>query len=174
MVFTFNCYRDPKTFWSYDIIHIRFPKYSYVHRISSVILLSIRKNLCSLRFIVIMTDIQNFCDRNSVTHNKNQNAIGSIHVKNPIYKTWFTAHVSGMTTTDEIPWPWLYSLIHIILMFFIWSGNHKFYIQFLRLLRLQWFIITLYYFYIFSFFLLSLSCFYPVIGLFSYVRCLNY
>jgi hypothetical protein len=36
------------------------------------------------------------------------------------------------------------SLIHIILMFFIWSGNHKFYIQFLRLLGLQSFIITLY------------------------------
>jgi hypothetical protein len=34
--------------------------------------------------------------------------------------------------------------IHIILMFFIWSGNHKFYIQFLRLLGLQSFIITLY------------------------------
>jgi hypothetical protein len=63
------------------------------------------KKLVSLSFIVIMTDIQNFCDRNSVTHNKNQNAIGSIHVKNPIYKTWFIAHVSGMTTTDEIPWP---------------------------------------------------------------------
>jgi hypothetical protein len=37
-----------------------------------------------------------------------------------------------------------YSLIHIILMFSMWSGNHKFYIQFLRLLRLQTFIITLY------------------------------
>jgi hypothetical protein len=34
--------------------------------------------------------------------------------------------------------------LHIILMFFIWSGNHKFYIQFLRLLGLQSFIITLY------------------------------
>jgi hypothetical protein len=35
-------------------------------RHSSVILLSIRKNLCSrprLSFIVIMTDIQNFCER---------------------------------------------------------------------------------------------------------------
>jgi hypothetical protein len=38
----------------------------------------------------------------------------------------------------------VYSLIHIILMFFIWSGNHKFYIQFLRLLALQSFRITLY------------------------------
>jgi hypothetical protein len=45
--------------------------YSYDHGISSVILLSIRKKcVCSLSFIVIMTDIQNFCDRNSVTHNK--------------------------------------------------------------------------------------------------------
>jgi hypothetical protein len=35
-----------------------------------------------------------------------------------------------------------YSLIHIILMFFIWSGNHKFHIQFLRLLGLQSFIIV--------------------------------
>jgi hypothetical protein len=36
-------------------------------RHSSVILLSIRKNLCSrprLSFIVIMTDIQNFCEKN--------------------------------------------------------------------------------------------------------------
>jgi hypothetical protein len=40
---------------------------------------------------------------------------------------------------------YVYSLIHITLMFFIWSGNHKFYIQFLRLvLRLQSFIVTLY------------------------------
>jgi hypothetical protein len=31
------------------------------------ILLSIRKKICSLSFIVIMTDIQNFYDRNSVT-----------------------------------------------------------------------------------------------------------
>jgi hypothetical protein len=57
--------------------------YSYGHGISSVILLSIRKNLCSLSFIVIMTDIQNFCNRNFV--NKNQNAtsnIFDIHVKN--------------------------------------------------------------------------------------------
>jgi hypothetical protein len=38
----------------------------------------------------------------------------------------------------------MYSLIHIILMFFIRSGNHKFYIQFLRLLELQSFIIILY------------------------------
>jgi hypothetical protein len=38
----------------------------------------------------------------------------------------------------------VYSLIHIILMFFIRSGNHKFYIQFSRLLRLQSFRITLY------------------------------
>jgi hypothetical protein len=32
-----------------------------------------------------MTDIQKFCDRNSVTHNKNQNATSNvfdIHVKN--------------------------------------------------------------------------------------------
>jgi hypothetical protein len=49
----------------------RASEYSYGHRISSVILLSIRKNLCNLSFIVIMTDIQHFCDRNSVTHNKN-------------------------------------------------------------------------------------------------------
>jgi hypothetical protein len=41
------------------------PLYSYGHGISSVILLSVRKNLCSLSFIV-MTDIQNFCDRNYV------------------------------------------------------------------------------------------------------------
>jgi hypothetical protein len=41
---------------------------------TSVILLSIRKKLCSLNFIITMTDIQNFCDRYSVTHNKNQNA----------------------------------------------------------------------------------------------------
>jgi hypothetical protein len=39
----------------------------------------------------------------------------------------------------------VYSLIHIILMFFLmWSGNHKFYIEFSRLLRLQSFRITLY------------------------------
>jgi hypothetical protein len=38
----------------------------------------------------------------------------------------------------------VYSLIHIILMFFVRSGNHKFYIQFLRLLGLQSFTITLY------------------------------
>jgi hypothetical protein len=52
-----------------------------------------------------MTDIQNICDRNSVTHNKNQNAKSNdfdIHVKNfnvglEIYKT--------CKTTDEIPWP---------------------------------------------------------------------
>jgi hypothetical protein len=50
--------------------------YSYGHRISSVILLSIQKKLVSLSFIVIMTDMKNFCDRNSVTHNKNQNTIG--------------------------------------------------------------------------------------------------
>jgi hypothetical protein len=48
--------------------------YSDGHGISSVILLSIRKNLCSLSFVVIMTDIQNVCDRSSVTHNKNKNA----------------------------------------------------------------------------------------------------
>jgi hypothetical protein len=51
--------------------NFKFLKYSYGHGILSVILLSIRKNLCNLSFIVIMTDIQNFCDRNSVTHNKN-------------------------------------------------------------------------------------------------------
>jgi hypothetical protein len=47
-----------------------------------------------------MTDIQNVCDRNSVTHNKNQNVISNvfdIHVKNSsvgleIYKTCFTAN----------------------------------------------------------------------------------
>jgi hypothetical protein len=38
----------------------------------------------------------------------------------------------------------VYSLIHTILMFFIWSGNHKFDIQFLRQLGLQSFRITLY------------------------------
>jgi hypothetical protein len=27
------------------------------------------KKVCSLSFIVVMTDIQNFCDRNSVKHN---------------------------------------------------------------------------------------------------------
>jgi hypothetical protein len=47
--------------------------YSYGHGISSVILVSIRKKLCSLSFIV-STNIQHFCDRGSVTHNKNQNA----------------------------------------------------------------------------------------------------
>jgi hypothetical protein len=31
----------------------------------------------------------------------------------------------------------VYSLIHIILIIFIWSGNHKFYIKFLRQLGLQ-------------------------------------
>jgi hypothetical protein len=40
-----------------------------------------KKKMCSLSFIVIMTDIQNFCDRNSVTHNKNDWQI-DIHVKN--------------------------------------------------------------------------------------------
>jgi hypothetical protein len=43
------------------------------------------KNLCNLSFIVITTDIQKFCGRNSVTHNKNQNATSNvfdIHVKN--------------------------------------------------------------------------------------------
>jgi hypothetical protein len=88
-------------------------RYSYGHGISSVILLSILKNLCSLSFIVIMTDIQNFCDRNSVTHNKNQNDTSNvcdIQVKNSnvklehgpstsmgykyVYKTCFTANVS--------------------------------------------------------------------------------
>jgi hypothetical protein len=40
----------------------------------------------------------------------------------------------------------VFSLIHIILMFFfMWSGNHKFYIPFSRLLRLQSLRITLYY-----------------------------
>jgi hypothetical protein len=76
--------------------------YSYGHGISSIVLLSIRKNFCSLSFIVIMTDIQNFCDRNSVTHNKNQNATSNvfdIRVKNSsvgleIYKTCFTVNVS--------------------------------------------------------------------------------
>jgi hypothetical protein len=38
----------------------------------------------------------------------------------------------------------VYSLIHIILKIFIWSGNHKFYIQFLRQLGLQSFRIILY------------------------------
>jgi hypothetical protein len=49
-----------------------------------------------------MTDIQNFCDRNSVTHNKNQNDnsnVFDIQIKNSnvgleIYKTCFTANVS--------------------------------------------------------------------------------
>jgi hypothetical protein len=49
-----------------------------------------------------MTDIQNFCDRNFVTHTKNQNVTSNvfdIHVKNSnvgleIYKTCFTANVS--------------------------------------------------------------------------------
>jgi hypothetical protein len=49
-----------------------------------------------------MTDIQNICDRNSDTHNKNQNAntnVFDIHGKNSnvgleIYKTCFTANVS--------------------------------------------------------------------------------
>jgi hypothetical protein len=38
----------------------------------------------------------------------------------------------------------VYSLIHIILKIFIWSGNYKFYNQFLRQLGLQSFRITLY------------------------------
>jgi hypothetical protein len=38
----------------------------------------------------------------------------------------------------------VYSLIHIILKIFIRSGNHKFYIQFLRQLGLESFRITLY------------------------------
>jgi hypothetical protein len=42
------------------------------------------------------------------------------------------------------------TLIHIILMFFIWSDNHTFYIQFLRLLGLQSFIITPTFFDIFN------------------------
>jgi hypothetical protein len=58
--------------------------------------------LCSLSFIVIMTDIQNVCDRNSVTYNKDQIAnsnVFDIHVKNSsvgleIYKTCLTANVS--------------------------------------------------------------------------------
>jgi hypothetical protein len=33
---------------------------------------------------------------------------------------------------------------HNLMFFFMWSGNHKFYIQFSRLLRLQSFRITLY------------------------------
>jgi hypothetical protein len=37
------------------------------------------------------------------------------------------------------------SLIHIILKIFIWSGNHKFYIQFLRQFGLQSLRITLYF-----------------------------
>jgi hypothetical protein len=42
-----------------------------------------------------MTDIQNFCDRNSVTQNQNANVF-DIHVKNSnvgleMYKTCFTA-----------------------------------------------------------------------------------
>jgi hypothetical protein len=52
--------------------------YSYGHGISSIILLSIRKNLCSLSFIVIVPDIQNFYERNSVMHNKNQNATSNV------------------------------------------------------------------------------------------------
>jgi hypothetical protein len=67
-----------------------------------VTLLSIRKNLCSLNFIVTMTDIQSFCDRYSVTHNKNQNATWhtwhDMDVKNSnvgcVYKTCLTANVS--------------------------------------------------------------------------------
>jgi hypothetical protein len=101
-------------------VYIRVCTYSYGHGISSVILLSIRKNVCTLSFIFTMTDIQHFCDRNSVTHKKYQHATSTvfdwqinIHVKNSnvgleIYKTCFTANVSWMTTTDEIPLPWLY------------------------------------------------------------------
>jgi hypothetical protein len=36
------------------------------------------------------------------------------------------------------------NLTHLFDDFFMWSGNHKFYIQFSRLLRLQSFRITLY------------------------------
>jgi hypothetical protein len=39
----------------------------------------------------------------------------------------------------------VYSLSRIILKIFIWSANHKFYIQFLRQLGLQSFKITLYF-----------------------------
>jgi hypothetical protein len=86
--------------------------YSYGHGISSAILLSLRKKLCSLSFIVIITDTQNFCHRNSVTHKKKDWQI-DIHVKNStvgllIYKACFTANVSWMTKTDEIPSPWVY------------------------------------------------------------------
>jgi hypothetical protein len=54
-----------------------------------------------------MTNIQNFCDRNSVTHNKNDRQI-DIYFKNSnveleIYKACFTANVSSTTTPDEIP-----------------------------------------------------------------------
>jgi hypothetical protein len=62
-----------------------------------------------------------------------------------------------------------YSLVHIILMFSMWSGNHKFYIQFLRLLRLQTFIITLYYYLVFSVYnvlrCLSISIFHCLLSL---------
>jgi hypothetical protein len=58
-------------FFEAIIEKIIFNKYSYGHGMSSVILLSNRKHLCSLSFIFIMTDIQNVFDRNCVTHNKN-------------------------------------------------------------------------------------------------------
>jgi hypothetical protein len=67
--------------------------YSYGHGISSVILVLIRKNLCSRSFIVTMTDIQNFCDTIKIKmphdiHPKNFN------VGLEIYKTCFTGNVS--------------------------------------------------------------------------------
>jgi hypothetical protein len=45
----------------------------------------------------------------------------------------------------------VYSFIHIILIIFIWSGKHKFYIHFLRQLGLQLFIMTLYRVFFFKF-----------------------
>jgi hypothetical protein len=70
--------------------------HSYGHGISSVILLSIRKNLCSLNFIdttfkILVTEVLSRTIKIKMPHD--------IHVKNSsvgleIYKTCLTANVS--------------------------------------------------------------------------------
>jgi hypothetical protein len=69
--------------------------YSYGRGISSVILLSIRKSLCSLNFIITMTQIKMPHD----IHVKNSNVVLEI------YKICLTTNVSLIITTDEIPCP---------------------------------------------------------------------
>jgi hypothetical protein len=86
--------------------------YSDGHGISSVILLSIRKNLCSLNFIVTILTFKIFVTE-VLSRTIKIKMPHDIHVKNSnvgleIYKTCLTANVSWVTTTDEIPWPWLY------------------------------------------------------------------